>query len=51
MRTDPHAARRNVCEHRIQLRSIVAVRNRIDPHEHAVETEQALAYRIDDSSA
>ena len=47
MRADPDSLRRDLMQHRVQLRSIVTVGNRIDPHQDAIEAQQLIADLID----
>ena len=47
MRTDPHAAGRNIAQHRIEPEAVLAVGDRIDPDEHAIHLQQLLADLVD----
>ena len=44
MGADPDAPGRHVAQHPIESRPVLAVGDRIDPDEHAIELQELLAY-------
>ena len=50
MRAHPRALRRNLAKQRIERRARLALMDRIDPDEHAVDGEQLIADRVGEKS-